>query len=170
MVQFLGKLKPIYAGDLWNDLQEDDETIPVGLTDGRGHLRILGAASVAVLTDLDKPFEKFKKNYGRHAKSLPQEGRAGGNSLLMATTTVELANRFMPACLDANHACPSLIQRLVGTTEVAAQVVKARQEEDFRLPPTPDSERYFGKGFLTRGELKSVITTDETLSKFTPQS
>ncbi len=171
LVQSLGELTPIYAADLWNNLQDKDKTIPVGLTDGRGHVRILGSASVAVLTTESKFFDDFNDFYKKHSQSLPQEGRAGGNSLLMATTTVELANRFMPARLDANHACQSLIQRLVGTADVAAQVVKARQDEGFRLPPTtPDSERYLGKGFLTRGELKSVIGHDETLSKFTPQA
>lgn len=76
----------------------------------------------------------------------------------------------MPTRLDANYACQSLIERIVGTADVAEQVVKARQEEDYRLPPTPALERFFGKGFLTSGELKSVLKSEESISRFTQQS
>ena len=170
LIQNLGVMTPTYAGDLWNDLQEEDQDIPVGLSDMRGHLRILGAANVAGPRLQEDEYKEFSTNYVTHAKSLPHEGRAGGNSILVATATVGLANRFTPTRLDANHACQSLIQRIVGSAEVAGQVVKARQEEGYRLQPTPDSDRYLGKGFLTKNELQSVITNEDSLSRFTQQS
>lgn len=170
LVQNLGDLMPVYAKGLWNGFSSNDEMIPVGLTDLQGHVRVLGAAGVAVL-DKEHPQEsEFKKRYTDHAASLPHEGRAAGNSILMASATVQLANRCFLSMYDANQACQSLVQRLVGNTNLAEQVVAARQGEPFRQNAEPVSERYFGKGFLTRDELKSVIASDDLLSRFTQQT
>lgn len=170
LIQNLGVMMPLYAGDLWKNFQKNDQTIPVGLSDERGHVRVLGAANVAAPLMNSTQQKEYKDFYAEHAQSLPQEGRAAGNSILVATATVGLANRFMPTRLDANSACPSLLQRVIGHAEVATQVATARQNESYRMQPTPASERYFGKGFLTRDELKSVIVSEETLSQFTQQS
>ncbi len=73
LVQSLGAMAPIYARDLWSNFLKQDQTIPVGLSDRRGHLRILGAASVAaprLSRDEGKEFKEFwsggrKLNSGR---------------------------------------------------------------------------------------------------------
>lgn len=152
LTQALGKMRPQYARDLWSKFRPRDQDIPVAITDGRGAVRILGAA-IASAAGLDVKFTAdFKMGYEKHYVSLPIEGRAGGNSLLTAAATIELANRCSPGLVDVNRCCNSLITRALHST-AANSLVESRCLERVIRPVDPQGRDLVGKGHMSMDEI-----------------
>jgi hypothetical protein len=61
-----------------------------------------------------------------YIKSLPPEGRAGGNSIFVACATVMLANRCLGEKLNVNSACISLMKRFISDNQKAEDLFALR--------------------------------------------
>jgi len=166
LVQALGTMNPIYAKDLWSGLSGKDGETPLGISDGRGGIRILGSAGVMAPGLSDEEGDEFRKNYKIFAATLPFEGRAGGNSLFAASATTELANRHMPLRLDINRACPSLIERISGSTSGTNEVINARKNDSMRNHGQGNEVQYPGKGFMTIDEIISITNYSGSATRF----
>jgi len=155
LIKALGKMNPIYADQLWKGLAGPDRKIPIGTIDRRGGVRVLGAAGVAG-PGLSTEATDFRTAYEDYSAVLPPEGRAAGNSLLIAALTIELANRHMPVLLDSNRACLSLIQRATSSEAVAKKVIDARKMDSIRNKKDEAQADFPGKGFMTMDEIISA--------------
>jgi hypothetical protein len=166
LVQELGDLTPIYAKDLWDGLSGTDGEIPLGIQSDRGAIRILGSAAVSAPGLARGPADKFREDYKAFSAALPHEGRAGGNSLLVASATTEMANRHMPSLLDINRTCSSLIERLLGSADDAKKIIEARKNDSMRSSENGVVPSYQGKGFLTMDEIVSFTQNAGSRDRF----